>query len=126
MFTAQFIDFLIRQQTPVNNLHVIGFSMGCHVAGWTADHMQFGRLPRISALDPAGPGFERPPLFRLLTSSDADFVDVIHTNGLPVFGAGLTLSIGHADFYPNGGEWQPGCKAVSQNVNPLRNLTAVQ
>ena len=39
-----------------------------------------------------------------LEASDARFVDIIHTDGTPVFrGLGIQEQIGHADFYPNNG-----------------------
>lgn len=59
-------------------------------------------------LDPAGPGFEYVSLRSdSLDSSDADFVDVIHT---AIGTAGYSKAIGHADFYPNEGKPpQPGC-----------------
>lgn len=41
-----------------------------------------------------------------LDSSDAEFVDVIHTNALL---QGKIERCGHADFYMNGGIVQPGC-----------------
>lgn len=42
-----------------------------------------------------------------MDSSDAEFVDVIHTDA-GIFG--FPTSIGHVDFYPNGGiSPQPGC-----------------
>lgn len=41
-----------------------------------------------------------------LDASDADFVDVIHTNALL---QGKIERCGHADFYMNGGVLQPGC-----------------
>ena len=39
------------------------------------------------------------------------FVDVIHSNAKPLvdMGAGLYEPCGHVDFYPNGGQEQPGC-----------------
>lgn len=46
-------------------------------------------------------------LSQLLNSSCAEFVDIIHTDTQA--GLGLRDSIGHVDFYPNGGSWQPGC-----------------
>jgi len=56
-------------------------------------------------LDPAGPlyNFLYPPL----TSSDARFVDIIHTD----YGFyGIAKITGTVDFFPNGGERiQPGC-----------------
>lgn len=39
-----------------------------------------------------------------LDASDANFVDIIHSDGTPVFyGAGINRQLGHADFYPNNG-----------------------
>lgn len=63
-------------------------------------------------LDPAGPGFHSAPDELSLDSQDADFVDVIHTNGGINFRAGelgIREGIGDADFYPNGGRQQPAC-----------------
>lgn len=42
-----------------------------------------------------------------LDPSDAKHVHVIHTNGGLL---GFLKPIGHADFYPNGGMNQKGCK----------------
>ncbi|RZC39616.1 Lipase domain containing protein [Asbolus verrucosus] len=45
---------------------------------------------------------------RRLTRTDADYIDVIHTDAGVL---GLPISVGHADFYPNGGRaLQPGCQ----------------
>jgi len=56
-------------------------------------------------LDPSGPLFERNPSAGL-ERRNADFVDVIHTDGV---GHGMMRPIGHVDFYPNGGKDQPAC-----------------
>lgn len=47
-----------------------------------------------------------------LDQSDANYVDVIHSNGesLIVGGFGTWEPIGHVDFYPNGGRAQRGCQ----------------
>ena len=69
----------------------------------------------LTALDPAFPGFMTPDTNTRLSSSDAKFVDVIHTDG-GFFG--FPYSIGHADFFPNGGiAVQPGCvqEEISKN-----------
>lgn len=50
-----------------------------------------------------------------LTASDADFVDVIHTDGHV---AGYPWRMGHADFFPNGGgPYQPGCDIQDMSRN---------
>ena len=52
------------------------------------------------------------PDFRL-DSTDAQFVDVIHTSGTAF---GFLAPIGHADFYPNSGKFpQPGCDFAPTN-----------
>lgn len=59
-----------------------------------------------TGLDPAGPGFEaNEPLLRIDTS-DAQFVDIIHTNTDEY---GMDDATGHVDFYPNKGAAQTGC-----------------
>ena len=62
-------------------------------------------------MDAAEPDFEHHPIQIRLDETDAQFVDVIHTNGAPFSkgGAGLMQVSGHVDFYVNGGELQPGC-----------------
>ncbi|KAL3869622.1 hypothetical protein ACJMK2_042287 [Sinanodonta woodiana] len=87
-------------------MHLIGHSLGAHVAGYTRDNKK--RAGRITGLDPAGPLFEGTDPKVRLDPTDADFVDVIHTDKT---GFGIKQSTGHVDFYPNGGENQPGCKA---------------
>ncbi|VDI01779.1 pancreatic lipase-related protein 2 [Mytilus galloprovincialis] len=75
--------------------------------GW----LLHGRLARITGMDAAEPDFEHHPIQIRLDETDAQFVDVIHTNGAPFSkgGAGLMQVSGHVDFYVNGGELQPGC-----------------
>ncbi|BES94909.1 Lipase [Nesidiocoris tenuis] len=91
--------------------HVIGFSLGAHVAGImgkTYKKLYNECIPRITGLDPA------LPLFDILTrrsnfyldKGDADFVDVIHTNAGR---KGRLYQVGNADFYVNNAGIQPGC-----------------
>ncbi|KAF4517962.1 hypothetical protein B566_EDAN005329 [Ephemera danica] len=91
----------------LDSLHLMGFSLGAHVSGVAANRLTSGRVPRITGLDPAYPGFiDMHPRDRL-DKSDAEFVDVIHTTGGLY---GYPTSLGHVDFYPNGGRpLQPGC-----------------
>lgn len=61
----------------------------------------------LVGLDPAGPLFTKWPKSLKLDASDAEFVDVIHTDA-GIFG--YPRKIGHADFWPNQGiSPQPGC-----------------
>ncbi|XP_072169924.1 pancreatic lipase-related protein 2-like [Diadema setosum] len=97
--------------SPVQSVHLIGHSLGAHAAGYAGEACS-ELVGRITGLDPAGPGFTG--LFAhdncRLSSGDAMFVDVIHTNGRPMTkgGAGLMEQLGNQDFYPNGGQEQPG------------------
>ncbi|XP_077114024.1 pancreatic lipase-related protein 2-like isoform X1 [Ranitomeya variabilis] len=107
---AEIAHFLRRWQElkyPPSNVHIIGHSLGAHAAGEAGR-----RLPgirRITGLDPARPWFENTPEDVRLDPSDADFVDVIHTDTNKLTGVGIIKPIGHADFYPNGGRHMTGC-----------------
>lgn len=80
MYVAQFLDFLIAHGTPPSAIHIIGYSLGAHVAGSAGRHVRLGKVGRITGLEPASGGFERPEKLRSLERDDAVFVDVIHTN----------------------------------------------
>lgn len=110
-------DFLIKLKIQLDNVHIIGHSLGSHVAGFVGKRIfkvTKRKVQRITGLDPAGPLFEMPPKsskYRL-SKEDAEFVDIIHTDG-GIFG--FKASIGHADFFPNGGTAiQPGCTDIKQ------------
>ncbi|POI35929.1 hypothetical protein CIB84_000317 [Bambusicola thoracicus] len=102
------------------NVHIIGHSLGAHVAG-EAGKRRPG-VGRITGLDPAQPYFQDTPIEVRLDKSDAEFVDVIHTDTAPIIpnlGFGMAPAIGHLDFYPNGGVEMPGCdkNSLSQIVD---------
>ncbi|KAJ8688023.1 hypothetical protein QAD02_023818 [Eretmocerus hayati] len=105
------------------NIHLIGFSLGAHVAGCASQLLKNHNIlvGRITGLDPASPFFRHHLLrekTRKLDISDAQLVDVIHTDGSSDFadGFGLLKPIGHIDFFPNGGSQQPGCNDVKNSV----------
>lgn len=111
---SQLIKYLARHPRGVqpNKLHLIGYSVGAHIAGLIANYLseKDGKIERITALDPTIFYFAGLNNSRDLDSSDAHFVDVLHT------GAGVLgqwHSSGHADFYVNGGSRQPGCFSSS-------------
>ncbi|XP_026286403.1 inactive pancreatic lipase-related protein 1-like [Frankliniella occidentalis] len=96
-----------RQGLSAARTHIVGFSLGAHVAGHTGKNVRSGRLHRITGLDPARVLFEGLGPAQRLDKTDADVVEVVHSSGGYL---GFSQSLGHRDFFPNGGEWpQPGC-----------------
>lgn len=58
-------------------------------------------------MDPALVLYESSGPQDRIDASQADLVEIIHTSGGYI---GFQKSLGHRDFYPNGGVWpQPGC-----------------
>jgi len=107
------------------DFHLVGFSLGAHVAGFAGKYVQkTGNQPsmigRITGLDPASPGFNFDNPEVRLDKTDAKFTDVIHTDTQTflTMAAGLNRTLGHIDFYPNGGQAQTGC----HNSSPIRNF----
>lgn len=112
-FTAQLIDYLVvNKGADLNTFHLIGHSLGAHTVGYAGSFVKSGRIPRISGLDPALPGFEyiAGPDSRL-DPTDAEFVDIIHSCAGTL---GFAEPLGHVDFFPNGGFNQPGCPLTDQ------------
>ncbi|GLH06117.1 Phospholipase A1 1 [Gryllus bimaculatus] len=107
---AHFVNYLQKQYgLDPAQVHMIGHSLGAHTAGYAGERID--GLGRITGLDPAEPYFQGLPPFVRLDPSDANFVDVIHTDGKSIFllGYGMSQPCGHLDFYPNNGKEQPGC-----------------
>ncbi|GBP69380.1 Pancreatic lipase-related protein 2 [Eumeta japonica] len=91
------------------DLLLVGHSLGSHIssfAGKTYYNVTGKKVGRISGLDPAGPCFSHIDPELRLRASDAQFVDVMHTDA-GVYG--LEDAVGHVDFYPNSGSQQPNC-----------------
>ncbi|XP_076296109.1 pancreatic triacylglycerol lipase [Lasioglossum baleicum] len=113
---AEFIDFLGAETgLKTENIHFLGHSLGAHVAGNTGSSLKSGHLGRITGLDPALPGFHLLTTDKTrLDSTDASFVDVIHSCGGVL---GYLQPLGSVDFYPNGGTAiQPGCCCIPEVV----------
>ncbi|CAG2232276.1 PLRP1 [Mytilus edulis] len=62
----------------LNHVHLVGHSLGAHIAGYVGENIP--GIGRITGLDPAGPEFNRANQDVRLDSSDATFVDVIHSD----------------------------------------------
>lgn len=129
---AQLVERILDLGT--DDIHLIGFSLGAQVTNYVATNLKSFKIPRISGqlqvassgfilfssifptgLDPALPLFMTVSNDEKLDSSDADFVDVIHTNALL---QGKIERCGHADFYMNGGVMQPGCFGSGSSTYP--------
>ncbi|KAJ1523793.1 hypothetical protein ONE63_001624 [Megalurothrips usitatus] len=105
---AALLDHMAEHQgLRAASTHIVGFSLGAHVAGHAGKKVRSGRLSRITGLDPARVLFEGLGPTQRLDKADAAVVEVVHSSGGYL---GFSESLGHRDFFPNGGEWpQPGC-----------------
>lgn len=105
-----------RGNSCFKNFYLVGHSLGGQCAGLvgrTVKKLSRGEfvIPKLYALDPAGPGFEFTPIvgvkgFNCISKDDAAYVQIIHTNGGRL---GVKKPVGHSDFFLNGGSEQPGC-----------------
>jgi pimeloyl-ACP methyl ester carboxylesterase len=112
----QLLQAMINMGAQPQQIHLIGHSLGAHISSYVGRDLR--NLGRISGLDPAGPDFYTSGIPDRLDSSDALFVDVIHTDGAPRIqsGFGLLDPVGHVDFYPNGGSAQPTCTSNTADM----------
>lgn len=117
----------------LDDLTLVGHSLGAHIAGCAAKRLESNeKIGTIIGLDPASIGFDFDRLENRLTDTDANYVQIIHTDitkfGMPKpMGHGMDhysyfchfffklyvnefKSFSTADIYPNGGKLQPGCK----------------
>nr|XP_021182345.2 inactive pancreatic lipase-related protein 1 isoform X1 [Helicoverpa armigera] len=111
MAAAEQLNKLLDSGLLLEKFHVIGHSLGSHVAGYTARELKtkYNKVvKRLTALDPAFPAFYPDGVvMEHVNAKDAEFVDVIHTDA---GGYGAPVRTGTADFWPNGGKSiQPGC-----------------
>ncbi|KAG8008572.1 Lipase member H [Nibea albiflora] len=100
-----FIQKMQEHGASLSSIHMIGVSLGAHISGFVGANLN-GSIGRITALDPAGPQFTGTSKENRLDPTDAQFVDVLHTD---MDTLGFREPLGHIDFYANGGADQPGC-----------------
>lgn len=112
-------DLNIYKGLDMSSVHLIGHSLGGHASGFCGKFTSFfmnQKISRISGLDPAGLMFHSTMSDSRLDKSDASYVDVMHTNGCYSYWTpwtdcfGINENLGHTDFWPNGGEYQPACR----------------
>jgi len=117
-------DLLISQlgQQP-RRIHAIGHSLGAHFVGHLGREVASlsggMKIGRITGLDPAKPWFDMTKESNRLNKTDAEFVDIVHTNSGEIYDGCLSFpdKMGNVDFYPNGGHHQAGC------IPPCNELT---
>lgn len=114
-YLTKFITFLLNSGMPLDNVTLVGHSMGAQISGQVGLNFN-GKIPQIFGLDPAGPMFTAPVdrgLRYRLDKSDAKYVQMIITSRGTI---GVRVGDGHENFYPNGGDApMPNC------VLPLTN-----
>lgn len=108
--TAAVIRDLLEMMTEASNVDhstttLIGHSLGAHVAGFVGKTLNVP-LGNIVGLDCALPMFSDKDSGNRLHSTDAIYVESIHTDAGRT---GFYTPIGQASFYPNWGRPQPGC-----------------
>lgn len=79
---------------------IIIFSLGAHIAGLAAKHLKVispstGKIACIIGLDPASVGFYMSKPKSRLGKTDADYVQIIHTDSDKF---GIPNAIGHGRF----------------------------
>ncbi|CAK9807663.1 Pancreatic triacylglycerol lipase (Fragment) [Anthophora plagiata] len=119
-YTSKMIDFLVSQGMDPSKLTIVGHSLGAHVAGLSS-HYAKAKANFVVALDPAMPNFLLAGPGKRVSTEDANFVQVIHTNGGVL---GYVEPLGHVDFYPNGGCLQAGC--MVDMIGSCSHLRSVQ
>lgn len=110
---AKFIDFLIQEGgAKMKDMGVIGHSAGAVVVSFVGVATN-GTLPVQISLDP--PQSLSYYLYGTYfpNKTDAKYVEVMHTAATEenMF---IHLPLGHADFYPNGGAFQPYCEDMEE------------
>ncbi|XP_069695736.1 phospholipase A1-like [Periplaneta americana] len=116
---ARFVNYLIENRgTSISKFHLVGMSLGAHLAAYVAKLCP--GVSRLTGLDPAGPLFEENSCEVGICKGDAKYVELIHTNGNPIWGLGIRKENGDINFRANGGYDQPGCGSVIDNQTLAR------
>ena len=74
---------------------------------------------QLLGLDPAKPFFDLVSIDYRIQPTDAELVDVIHTNSGELWDAAVSFPdpLGQVDFYPNGGSHQKGCTDLCEGLH---------
>ncbi|XP_026325352.1 pancreatic triacylglycerol lipase-like [Hyposmocoma kahamanoa] len=105
---ARFINWLNQAAgVTAGSYHIVGYGLGGHQAGIVGRNVD-GDVAYITGLDPS--------FYLWIINShkfrpdDGSYTEIIHTNaGIN----GYLGTLGHVDFYPNGGVNMPGCNGAT-------------
>lgn len=78
---ADMIELLVANGLKLGDLLMVGHSLGAHVSGCAAKLLTSGKPGIIIGLDPARVDFDFFETSKRLTYMDADYVQIIHTDG---------------------------------------------
>lgn len=78
-YLAELSGISLYNEEFLSNIHLVGHSLGAHIAGFVGQDLN-SQAGRITGLDPAGPSFDQFADTQRLSRTDAQFVDIIHTN----------------------------------------------
>ncbi|CAH0548006.1 unnamed protein product [Brassicogethes aeneus] len=76
---SNFLNWLSNNGVALDDVHLIGHSLGAHVMGVAGDRVIRGKVGRITGLDPAGPGYNDIRSDLKLDPQDGKLVEVVHT-----------------------------------------------
>lgn len=120
-YVTKAVQSLIEFGTTPAQIHLIGFSLGAHLAAYVAKNIT--GIARLTGLDPAGPAFTNQSCEVRLCKEDAEFTEAIHVNGHPDIGFGTSDEDADVDFWVDGGWDQPNCAVT---LDPLFFLQGLQ
>ena len=87
---------LLSEYGVMDNIHLVGHSLGAHVVGFMSKKVQglgLGKPRRLTGLDPAYPFFELAGQEDRVDRSDADLVQIVHTNSGTLFDGCLSFKV---------------------------------
>lgn len=90
---ADLIEALVDSGMNLSDLSLVGHSLGAHVAGCAAKRLNSHRkIGSIIGLDPAAIGYDFDETENRLCDTDAEYVQVIHTD---IAKFGMAKPMGH-------------------------------